>query len=677
MIDNKSKKNVNGDLASYYFHQGTSNRAYEYLGAHFTEQNGLSGVLFRVWAPHAVSVSVIGSFNGWDENADVMEKTEDNEVYSLFIPGVQQYDSYKYLITARSGEKLYKADPYAFHSETRPDNASKVYDISGFEWTDDEFISKRAKADILNSPINIYEVHPGSWRRYENDAYYNYEKLGEELSEYCKEMGYTHIELMPILEHPYDGSWGYQVTGYYAPTSRYGTPKDFMRFVDICHSKGIGVIMDWVPAHFPRDAHGLRYFDGEPLYEYADWRKGEMKEWGTMVFDWGRSEVISFLVSNAYYWIKEYHIDGLRVDAVSSMLYLDYSRQDGEWLPNKYGGNENLEAIEFFRTLNKSILTDFPGTMMIAEESTAWPSVTKPGEVGGLGFNFKWNMGWMNDMISYMSLDPLFRKDNHNKLTFSFFYAFSENFILPISHDEVVHGKCSMINKMPGLYHDKFKNLRTFYAYMMAHPGKKLTFMGQEFAQFIEWNFEQQLDWLLLGYEIHQQTQHFVKELNEFYKNTPAFWQNDYSWEGFSWIVPDDNTQSIIAFRRIDNKNKEIITVCNFVPVRREKYRIGVPQKGTYKIVFNTDDVAFGGEGLVEKKSYRAAAKPMHGFDYSIELDLAPLSSIYLEHTASASRKKTSEKQTTKKPKSTAKSTKQTAKKQRSTKTSAKTNAKK
>ena len=655
MAENKNLKGDKGDLAPYYFHQGISNRAYEYLGAHFTKENGVEGVMFRVWAPHAVSVSVIGSFNEWDESADIMDNSENKEIYSLFIPGVKQFDAYKYCITARSGDKLYKADPYAFHSETRPDNASKVYDISGFKWSDDDFISKRSKSDILNSPINIYEVHLGSWKKYENDDYYDYVKLGEKLSDYCVEMGYTHIELMPVLEHPFDGSWGYQVTGYYAPTSRYGTPKDFMKFIDICHSKGIGVIMDWVPAHFPRDAHGLRYFDGEPLYEYSDWRKGEMKEWGTMVFDWGRNEVISFLISNAYYWIKEYHIDGIRVDAVSSMLYLDYSRQDGEWLANKYGGNENLEAIEFFRKLNKSILSDFPGAMMIAEESTAWPSVTKPGEIGGLGFNFKWNMGWMNDTISYMSLDPLFRKDNHNKLTFSFFYAFSENFILPISHDEVVHGKCSMINKMPGLYHDKFKNLRTFYAYMMAHPGKKLTFMGQEFAQFIEWNYEQQLDWLLLDYEIHQQTQHFVKKLNEFYKNTPALWQTDYSWEGFSWIVPDDNTQSVIAFRRIDNKkHKEIIAVCNFVPVRREKYRIGVPQKGTYKVVFDTDSTEFGGEGLVTKKSYRAAAKPMHGFDYSIELDLAPLTAIYLEHTASVSRKKTSSKSEAKKPKTTA-----------------------
>ena len=640
-----------GNLASYFFHQGTSNRAYEYLGAHFCVCEGVEGVMFRVWAPHAVCVSVVGEFNGWDENANVMENTEDKEVYCCFVPNVKQYDAYKYCITAKDGQKHYKSDPYAFHSETRPNNASKVYDISGFEWSDADYISKRAKSDVLNSPVNIYEVHPGSWKRYENDSPFDYVKLGEELSDYCIEMGYTHIELMPILEHPFDGSWGYQVTGYYAPTSRYGTPKDFMKFVDICHSKGIGVILDWVPAHFPRDAHGLRYFDGEPCYEYADWRKGEMKEWGTMVFDWGRNEVISFLVSNVYYWIKEYHVDGIRVDAVSSMLYLDYSRKDGEWCANKYGGNENLEAIEFFRTLNKAILSDFPGTLMIAEESTAWPSVTKPGEDGGLGFNFKWNMGWMNDMLSYMSLDPLFRKDNHNKLTFSFFYAFSENFILPLSHDEVVHGKCSMINKMPGLYHDKFKNLRTFYTYMMAHPGKKLTFMGQEFAQFIEWNYEQQLDWLLLDYEIHQQTQFFVKSLNEFYKKTPALWQNDYSWDGFSWIAADDNEQSVIAFRRIDNKKKEIITVCNFVPVRREKYRIGVPQKGSYKIVFNTDDKAFGGEGLVEKKSYRATAKEMHGFDYSIELDLAPLSAIYLEHTASAERKKTTASSAKAKPK--------------------------
>ena len=641
MANKINENKTNRDLAPYFFHQGTSNRAYEYLGAHFAEQNGEKGVMFRVWAPNAVSVSVIGEFNNWDETVDVMDNKEDKEVFACFIKDVKQYDAYKYCITAKDGEKLYKADPYAFHSETRPDNASKVYDISGFKWHDDTFMQNRAKTDVINSPINIYEVHPGSWKKYENDEFFDYVKLGEELSDYCKDMGYTHIELMPVLEHPFDGSWGYQVTGYYAPTSRYGTPKDFMKLVDICHKKGIGVIMDWVPAHFPRDAHGLRHFDGAPLYEYQDPKKGEMKEWGTMVFDWGRNEVISFLVSNAYYWLKEYHIDGLRVDAVSSMLYLDYGRKDGEWVANKYGKNENLEAIEFFKTLNKAILTDFPNTLMIAEESTAWPNVTKPGEVGGLGFNFKWNMGWMNDMLSYMSLDPLFRKDNHNKLTFSFFYAFSENFILPISHDEVVHGKCSLINKMPGLYHDKFKNLRTFFAYMMAHPGKKLMFMGQEFAQFIEWNYEQQLDWLLLDYDIHKQTQQFVKKLNEFYKKTPAFWQNDYSWEGFSWIAADDNEQSVIAFRRIDNKKKEVITVCNFVPVRRENYRIGVPHKGTYKVVLNTDDKAFGGEGLVKKVSYKASAKPMHGFDYSIELDIPPLSALYLEKSA-ATKKTTS-----------------------------------
>lgn len=647
MSDNKKCDSKKEDLAPYFFHQGTSNRAYEYLGAHFTEVDGKKGVVFRVWAPHAAKVSVIGEFNNWDENADVMSNADDSQVFTCFVKDVHQYDSYKYRITTHTGEKLDKADPYAFHSETRPDNASKVYDISGFDWTDDKFIKERESKDILNSPINIYEVHPGSWRKYENDAWFDYEKLGEELSDYCLEMGYTHIEIMPILEHPFDGSWGYQVTGYYAPTSRYGTPKGFMKFVDICHSKGIGVIMDWVPAHFPRDAHGLRCFDGAPCYEYEDWRKGEMKEWGTMVFDWGRPEVISFLVSNAYYWIKEYHIDGLRVDAVSSMLYLDYSRKDGEWMANKYGGNENLEAIQFFRTLNKSILTDFPGTLMIAEESTAWPSVTKPGDVGGLGFNFKWNMGWMNDMLSYMSLDPLFRKDNHNKLTFSFFYAFSENFILPISHDEVVHGKCSLINKMPGLYHDKFKNLRAFYAYMMAHPGKKLMFMGQEFAQFIEWNYEQQLDWILLDYEIHRQMQFYVKTLNKFYKDTPALWQNDYSWDGFSWISADDNAQSVIAFRRIDNKKKELITVCNFVPVKRESYRIGVPQKGTYKVVLNTDDKAFGGEGEVLEKTYKASATPMHGLDYSIDLTLPPLSTIYLERVATQRKKTTA---TNKKP---------------------------
>ena len=641
MTDKEKAIQNTGDLAPFYFHQGSSQKAYDYLGAHFCTQDEKQGVVFRVWAPNAVSVSVVGSFNNRDENASVMQKITEGGVWECFVEGVSEFDAYKYCITpsdTSEGEKLFRADPYAFHAETRPDNASKVYDISGFEWTDKSYLAKRNKKDILNSPINIYEVHLGSWRKNRDDTFYDYVRLGNELSDYCLEMGYTHIEVMPVLEHPFDGSWGYQVTGYFAPTSRYGTPKDFMKFVDICHSKGIGVIMDWVPAHFPRDEHGLRYFDGQPLYEYSDERKGEMKEWGTMVFDWGRNEVVSFLVSNANYWIQEYHIDGLRVDAVSSMLYLDYGRENGQWVANKYGGNQNLEAIEFFKKLNSAILTNNPSVMMIAEESTAWPNVTKPADVDGLGFNFKWNMGWMNDMLSYMSLDPLFRKDNHNKLTFSLFYAFSENFILPLSHDEVVHGKCSLINKMPGLYHDKFKNLRAFFAYMMAHPGKKLVFMGQEFAQFIEWNYEKELDWLLLDYDIHKQMQLFVKTLNEFYKATPAFWENDYSWDGFSWIAADDNSQSVIAFRRIDRKGKEIITACNFVPVRRESYRIGVPKSGTYKVVLNTDDKKFGGMGETSKRSYRATAKPMHGFDYSIELDLPPLSAIYLEHQAPTKR---------------------------------------
>ena len=632
-------------FVEYIFHDGTNFEAYNYMGAHRIGAG--KKACFRTWAPSAKAISVVGDFNSWDGDANPMTKITEGGVWECIVDRVEDYDAYKFAVTGKDGKTIMKSDPYAYHFETRPSNASKFYTLDNYNWHDQEYCKTRTQKNSLNAPINIYEVNLGSWKRYDDDNYLDYVAIAKELSEYVSSMGYTHVELMPVSEYPFDGSWGYQVTGYYAPTSRYGTPKDFMKFVDIMHKKGIGVILDWVPAHFPRDEYGLRYFDGSPCYEYSDPRKGEMPDWGTMVFDFGKPEVISFLISNAVYWFEKYHIDGLRVDAVSSMLYLDYSRQNGQWLPNIYGGNENLEAIAFLRLLNKEIFRRFPHAMMIAEESTAWANVSKPESVGGLGFNFKWNMGWMNDMLRYMSLDPFFRKFNHDSLTFSFFYAFSENFILPMSHDEVVHGKCSLINKMPGEYDDKFDSLRAFYAYMMAHPGKKLLFMGQEFAQFDEWNFAKQLDWVLLGYDKHRQMQEFVKTLNNLYKKNRPMWEVDYDWEGFSWISNDDNSQSVIAFRRIDSKGDEIIAVCNFVPVQREIYKIGVPKRGSYEVLLNTDDEKFGGKGRGSKGRLRSKKDKLHGFENSITLDLPPLSVLYLKNVPP--RRKAAPKKPTKK----------------------------
>ena len=596
------------------------NDVYNYLGSFLSGDTAV----FRVWAPNAVKVSVVGDFNSWDNNANLMEKTYCG-VWETSVKGLKNFDNYKYAVTYGRGKTVLKSDPYAYHYETSPANSSKVYKFEDFTWSDEEWFSNNAGKSVYESPVNIYEVHLGSWQRFKDGNTYDYVTAAKKLSSYAKKMGYTHIELMPITEHPFEGSWGYQVTGYFAPTSRYGTPDDFKRFVDIMHTNGIGVILDWVPAHMPKDEFGLYRFDGTPCYEYSDPRKGEHKEWGTAVFDYGKPQVMSFLISSACFWLKEYHIDGLRVDAVASMLYLDYGRRDGEWIPNSYGGRENLDAVELLRQINRAAFSVNPNVLMIAEESTAWPLVTKPSEDGGLGFNFKWNMGWMNDMLRYMSLDPLFRKDNHDCLTFSFFYAFSENFILPISHDEVVHGKCSMINKMPGDYEQKFSNLRAFYAYMMGHPGKKLLFMGQEFAQFIEWRYDEPLEWFMTDYPAHKNMQNFVKDLNRFYLKNSPLWEIDCSWEGFKWISNDDNTQSIISFLRTDKSGKDLLCVCNFVPVSRDNYRIGVPKKGRYKPVFCSDDIKYGGK--TEKQDVVPSEEiSMHGFENSISVNIPAMS---------------------------------------------------
>ena len=628
----KNKKSTT-DLPVYLFKQGTNFEAYKFFGAHFDKQGDKEGVTFRVWAPRAKAVSVVGDFNSWIPGAAPMTNLDDSGIWQCFLEGLAQYDIYKYCVTTPQDELVFKADPYAFHAETRPSNCSKIYDISGYEWHDDAWQKAREKSDPINEPMNIYEMHAGSWKMYPDGNQFDYKKLADTLVPYLLETGYTHVELMPLTEYPFDGSWGYQVTGYYAPTSRYGTPHDFMYFIDKCHEAGIGVIMDWVPAHFPKDQHGLYQFDGTNCYEDQNPLRAEHKEWGTMVFDYGRPEVECFLISNALFWLTQYHVDGLRVDAVASMLYLDYNRKNGEWAPNKYGENKNLEAIAFLQKLNTEVFARKPHALMIAEESTAWAKVSHPVSEGGLGFNFKWNMGWMNDMLSYMSTDPLFRSGNHNKVTFSFFYAFSENFILPISHDEVVHGKCSLINKMPGDYDQKFANLRTFYGYMMSHPGKKLLFMGQEFGQFVEWNEDKPLDWMLLDYERHAQLLDYVKKLNAFYKATPALWEDDYTWNGFQWIVPDDSLQSIICFLRRDKKGREIISICNFTPVEHPDYRIGVPRAGTYKELLNSDAESFGGTG-VKNAPMKADKKPMHGMDYNISVHIPPMSTIYIQAPA-------------------------------------------
>ena len=605
------------------FSNGECVNAYEFLGCHKTKK----GYVFRVWAPNAKSVRVVGDFNNWDTYSPVMDRIGGG-IWECTVNDAKIFDNYKYYIETSDGRFVHKSDPYAFHTCTRPENASKIYNIDEYNWTDSIYLESRDKKNILESPVNIYEVHLGSWKKYADGNYFNYKDLAGELAPYAKKMGYTHIEIMPVSEYPYDPSWGYQVTGYYAPTSRYGTPEDFAAFVDICHSYGLGVILDWVGAHFPKDENGLYEFDGTCLYEYQDPLKNEHPDWNTRIFDYGRNEVMSFLISNVIFWQEKYHIDGIRVDAVASMLYLDYGKRDGAWRPNVFGGNYNLEAIDFLKKLNTASFAYNPSVLMVAEESTAFPMITKPVYDGGLGFNFKWNMGWMNDMLGYMSTDPLFRKGRHDNVTFSLTYAFSENYILPLSHDEVVHGKCSMIGKMPGEYEDKFANLRTFYGYMMAHPGKKLSFMGNEFAQFIEWNYANELDWLLLQYEPHKKMQKFVRDLNNFYLENKPMWENDSDWNGFKWICPDDNEQSVVSFRRIDKDGNEIIAVCNFCPVTRKKYRIGVPKKGTYKCVFSSDKKVYGGSGE-RLNPVKSKDIPMHLMNQSVELTIPALSVSY------------------------------------------------
>ena len=618
------------ELDRYLFGQATHYDIYRKLGAHFAEVKGVKGVYFDLWAPNAERVFLIGSFNGWNETANEMTrlKPETMGIYELFIPGLKEGELYKYLIETKDGKRLYKADPYANYAELRPGTASAIADIEHFKWTDSKWMERRLTWDHHKEPMSIYEAHIGSWKRHpgrEDDGFYTYREFAKAATEYIKEMGYTHIELMGIAEYPFDGSWGYQVTGYYAPTSRYGTPEDFAYMIDYFHKNKIGVILDWVPAHFPKDAHGLADFDGTPTFEYADPRKGEHPDWGTKVFDYGKSEVQNFLIANALFWIEHYHVDGLRVDAVASMLYLDYGKEKGQWVPNKYGSNENLEAIEFFKHLNSVVLGRNPGVVMIAEESTAWPKVTAPAEYDGLGFSLKWNMGWMHDFTEYMKLDPYFRKGCHNQMTFAMSYAYSEKYVLVLSHDEVVHLKCSMLNKMPGLGFDKFANLKVGYAFMMGHVGKKLLFMGQDFAQLQEWSEARELDWFLLAEDWHRQLQEFTKDLLHLYKKNKAMYELDCSPEGFEWVNADDAERSIYSFiRHSKDGKKNLLFVCNFTPMERTEYRVGVPRRKQYKLILDSDEKKYGGEGKVRPEIYKSVKKECDGRPFSFAYDLPP-----------------------------------------------------
>lgn len=625
---NKTKAYEIGELDHYLFGQGTHYEIYKKLGAHIVNDGEKQGVYFAVWAPHAEKVSVVGEFNDWDADKNPMKREEPLGIYTCFVPDVQEGALYKYCIQTYKGDHIYKADPFANYAELRPGNASKVTDISAPRWTDSKWMERRLTWDHHKEPMSIYEAHIGSWKRHpgrEDDGFYTYREFAKAATEYIKEMGYTHIELMGIAEYPFDGSWGYQVTGYYAPTSRYGTPEDFAYMIDYFHKNKIGVILDWVPAHFPKDAHGLADFDGTPTFEYADPRKGEHPDWGTKVFDYGKSEVQNFLIANALFWIEHYHVDGLRVDAVASMLYLDYGKEKGQWVPNKYGSNENLEAIEFFKHLNSVVLGRNPGVVMIAEESTAWPKVTAPAEYDGLGFSLKWNMGWMHDFTEYMKLDPYFRKGCHNQMTFAMSYAYSEKYVLVLSHDEVVHLKCSMLNKMPGLGFDKFANLKVGYAFMMGHVGKKLLFMGQDFAQLQEWSEARELDWFLLAEDWHRQLQEFTKDLLHLYKKNKAMYELDCSPEGFEWVNADDAERSIYSFiRHSKDGKKNLLFVCNFTPMERTEYRVGVPRRKQYKLILDSDEKKYGGEGKVRPEIYKSVKKECDGRPFSFAYDLPP-----------------------------------------------------
>ena len=620
-------------MQTYLFNTGENYRSYEFLGCHKVNNNGEIGWRFAVWAPKAKAVKIACDKNSWTGEGMDLYPYDTTGVWVGFTNDLQNGDLYKYAITAEDGEVYLRADPYARRCELRPGTASVVYSETEFKWTDKTWLNKRAKKDAIHSPMNIYECNAGSWKIHDDGSFYTYDELADELIPYLLDMGYTHVEFMPLTEYPFDGSWGYQVTGYFATTSRYGTPAQLKNFINKCHKAGISVIMDWVPAHFPRDAHGLRLFDGSPCYEYADWREGEHKDWGTMVFNFAKGEVISFLSSSAYFWAEEFHIDGLRVDAVSSMLYRDYSRNDGEWIPNKYGGNGNLEAVELLRKINRTMCTEKPGFLMIAEESTAWPLVTAPPENDGLGFNFKWNMGWMNDTLRYVSMDPYFRKDNHSLLTFLMMYAYSENFILPLSHDEVVHGKKSLLDKMFGDYKDKFNAYKTFLTYYMTMPGKKLMFMGGEIGQFLEWRYDDQLEWNILELDSHKTLHKFVKELNHLYRDSKALWELEQTWDGFRWINEADNENSVVSYIRKGKKKDDMLVVCaNFTALDRQTYKVGVPYGGEYEVILHSNSTEFGGTRKINKMTYIAKKESYSDMDYTLTLPIDGNSAMILKH---------------------------------------------